>query len=122
MFTHEESVMIIAALVNAGLKTEAVKFLKMVSTKEETAAAKEESEDKEQKELLTGIFKVLEVRPGATEGTVRAYAEAQEDGSKVALYGKNGAAKTLSAAVGKTVKATYRPVDKGLFVVQAQLQ
>lgn len=69
-------------------------------------------------DLETGVFKVLEARPGKNEGTIRAYVEGTE--GKVALYAKNGAGKALAAAVGRTVEAKYRRLDKGLYAVQVR--
>ncbi|MDH7577166.1 MAG: hypothetical protein QHH75_04900 [Bacillota bacterium] len=66
-------------------------------------------------DLETGVFKVLEARPGKSDGTIRAYVEGPE--GKVALYAKNGAGKTLAASVGRTVEAKYRHLDKGLYAV-----
>ncbi|MEW5934517.1 MAG: hypothetical protein AB1816_13150 [Bacillota bacterium] len=68
-------------------------------------------------DLLEGTFKVLEARSGKSPGTVRAWCEA-DDGTKVAVFGKNGTAKALSAAVGKRVTIRYRKLDKGLFAVK----
>jgi hypothetical protein len=68
--------------------------------------------------LETATFKVLEVRSGKSEGTVRAYCEGPE--GKVAVYAKNGAARALSGAVGRQVQIRYRRLDKGLFAVEAR--
>ncbi|MBC7106685.1 MAG: hypothetical protein H5T97_12190, partial [Firmicutes bacterium] len=68
--------------------------------------------------LETGTVKVLEVRPGQGQGTVRAWCEGPE--GKVAVYAKNGAARTLSGAVGRQVQIRYRRLDKGLFAVEAR--
>ena len=67
--------------------------------------------------LKQAVVKVLEARPGKSEGTVRAWCET-EDGDKVAVFGKNGTAKKLAAAVGGTVRVEYREGDYGWFAVK----
>jgi hypothetical protein len=69
--------------------------------------------------LESGTFTVLEVRAGKSEGTVRAYCQG-EDGAKVPIYAKNGAAQALSKAVGKKVVVKFRRLDKGLFALEAR--
>lgn len=67
----------------------------------------------------SGIFTVLEARPGKSEGTIRAYCQA-EDGQKVAVYGKNGNGQALAGNIGKQVNIRFRHLDKGLFAVSVQ--
>ncbi|HHY93826.1 MAG TPA: hypothetical protein GX513_02260 [Firmicutes bacterium] len=67
--------------------------------------------------LRQATVKVLEARPGKSEGTVRAWCEA-EDGDKVAVFGKNGTAKKLAASIGEKVRVEYREGDYGWFAVK----
>ncbi|NHM25948.1 hypothetical protein G7K71_02765 [Desulfofundulus sp. TPOSR] len=62
----------------------------------------------------TGTFTVLEVRSGKSPGVVRAYCQAI-DGTKHAVYAKNGAGQALT--VGKMVKIRYRQGEKGLIAL-----
>lgn len=133
-------VYLVASLVGAGLRPEAEAVLaayaegcalqapaaetgpaaqaeEAAAQTEEPAALKESSPAKGEDDLAEATFRVLEVRPGKSEGTVRAWCEA-EDGTKVAVFGKNGIAMALSAAVGKRVTIRYRKLDKGLFAVK----
>ncbi|MGB9804374.1 hypothetical protein, partial [Desulfofundulus sp.] len=64
----------------------------------------------------TGTFKVLEARPGKSPGVVRAYCRAK-DGTKHAVFAKNGAGQALAGAVGKTVEIKYRQGDKGFIAL-----
>lgn len=64
-------------------------------------------------EMESKVFTVLEVRNGKSEGTIRAYCEAR-DGSKHAVFAKNGNGKKLVDSVGKSVSVKYRQGDKGL--------
>ncbi|MGQ9533578.1 MAG: hypothetical protein ACUVTQ_12405 [Desulfotomaculales bacterium] len=57
---------------------------------------------------------------GQREGRRRDLVRGGGTGTKVALCVKNGAARTLQAAVGKRVKARYRRLDRGLFAVEAR--
>lgn len=79
-------------------------------------ARQEPAPAKGEGELAEGTFRVLEVRPGKSEGTVRAWAEGPE--GKVALFAKNGVAKALAGAIGKEVRVKYRKLDKGLFATK----
>lgn len=67
-------------------------------------------------DLAEGVFRILEVRPGKSEGTIRAWAEGQK--GKVALFAKNSVAKALAGAIGKEVRVKYRKLDKGLFATK----
>ncbi len=67
--------------------------------------------------LRQAVVRVLEARPGKSEGTVRAWCET-EDGDKVAVFGKNGTAKKLAAAVGSRVKVEFKELDAGWFAVK----
>lgn len=69
-------------------------------------------------ELSEGVFKVLEARE-SRPGVIRAYAEA-EDGTKTAIFAKNGAGKELAASVGRNVRVSYKCLDKGLYAVKVQ--
>lgn len=125
-------VYLVASLVGAGLRSEAEVVLAAYAEGCATqtgilpeAAAPGGAEPVQAEEpapakgddLLEGTFKVLEARSGKSPGTVRAWCEA-DDGTKVAVFGKNGTAKALSAAVGKRVTIRYRKLDKGLFAVK----
>jgi len=68
----------------------------------------------------TGTFTVLEARPGKSPGTVRAYCQAA-DGSKYAVYAKNGSGQALAGAVGRRVTVKYRQGDKGLIALDVRL-
>ena len=81
---------------------------------ERTAAAVSE-----EGELQTGAFMVLEARE-SRPGTVRGYCLAA-DGSKVAVYAKNGHGQTLAGAVGGFVQVSYRKGDKGLIANSVKL-
>ncbi|HHW43550.1 MAG TPA: hypothetical protein GXX25_07030 [Desulfotomaculum sp.] len=70
--------------------------------------------------LETGTFTVLEVRSGKSPGVVRAYCQAI-DGTKHAVYAKNGAGQALAGAVGKTVEIKYRQGDRGLIALDVRL-
>lgn len=125
---------LVASLLSAGLKQEAEDILAAYSDSTSGVAgapeqnSRSEAEAKLQalpeasssgsEELETGVFRVLEARPGKSEGTIRAYVEGPD--GKVALYAKNGAGKTLAAAVGRTVEAKYRRLDRGLYAVQVR--
>lgn len=61
----------------------------------------------------SGEFMVIETRPGSSPGTVRAYCEA-EDGTKHAIFAKNGMGQKLNQSIGKKVSVKYRQGDKGL--------
>jgi len=82
---------------------------------QQNAAANAEADE----ELETGIFKVLEVRE-SSPGTIRGYSEA-EDGSKVALYGKNGIGRTIAGAVDKYIQVWYKRGNKGLICTSARI-
>jgi len=116
----------VSSMLRVGLKDEAAAVLAAYSDPQESASkesnSEKTSEDKDIPEkmdgdLETGVFHVLETRPGRREGTIRAYVEAQ-DGTRTALYAKNGAGQTLAAAIGKEVEAQYRRLDKGLYAVR----
>ena len=116
---------LVANLLGAGLRAEAEAVLAAYGSEPEApeepqAQAEPESQAQAPKAdgLETGTVKVLEVRPGQAQGTVRAWCEGPE--GKVAVYAKNGAAKTLSGAVGRQVTIRYRRLDKGLFAVEAR--
>jgi hypothetical protein len=83
---------------------------------ESVAPAQEPTSAKGEADLAEGVFRILEVRPGKSEGTVRAWAEGQE--GKVALFAKNSVAKALAGAVGRQVRVRYRKLDKGLFATK----
>lgn len=68
----------------------------------------------------TGTFTVTEARATKSPGVVRAYCLAV-DGSKVAVYGKNGNGQTLAQAVGKQVQVKYREGEKGLIALSVRL-
>jgi hypothetical protein len=68
----------------------------------------------------SGTFTVLEARETKTPGVVRAYCEA-EDGSKVAVFGKNGSGQALAQAVKKKVQVEYRQGEKGLIALSVRL-
>jgi hypothetical protein len=68
----------------------------------------------------TGTFTVLEVRSGKSPGAVRAYCQAI-DGTKHAVYAKNGAGQALAGAVDKTVEIKYRQGHKGLIALGVRL-
>ncbi|MQL52487.1 hypothetical protein GFC01_09470 [Desulfofundulus thermobenzoicus] len=63
---------------------------------------------------------MLEVRSGKSPGVVRAYCQAI-DGTKHAVYAKNGAGQALAGAVGKTVEIKYRQGDRGLIALDVRL-
>jgi len=126
-----------ASLLNAGLREDAEAVLMAYAegtgktaevggtgktveqdSRAEAPAEKATLETPTSEDLETGVFKVLEARPGKNEGTIRAYVEGPE--GKVALYAKNGAGKVLAAAIGGTVEAKYRRLDKGLYAVQVR--
>lgn len=65
--------------------------------------------------LETGAFTVLEAR-ATDRGAVRAWCQA-EDGTKLAIFGKNGTGQALANAVGKRVKVRFRRGDKGLIAI-----
>jgi hypothetical protein len=67
--------------------------------------------------LKKAEVKVLEVRPGKSEGTIRAWCEAG-NGEKVAVYAKNGTAKKLAGAVGSLVNVSYKELDAGWYAVK----
>lgn len=62
----------------------------------------------------TALVTVLEARPGTSPGTIRAYCKAQ-DGTKVAVFAKNGNGQTLLSAIGLKVQIEYQKVDRGWF-------
>jgi len=68
----------------------------------------------------TGTFTVLEVRPGRSPGTIRAYCEA-EGGVKYAVFAKHSAGQVLAGAVGRKVVVKYRPGDRGLIALSVQV-
>jgi hypothetical protein len=70
-------------------------------------------------ELQTGAFMVLEARE-SRPGTVRGYCQSA-DGSKVAVYAKNGPGQTLAGAVGGFVQVSYRRGSKGLIATSVKL-
>jgi hypothetical protein len=119
-----------ASLLNAGLRAEAEAVLAAYGAETEAAEAQAEPKAQEPKTepeaqgqakaggLETGTFTVLEARPGQGQGTVRAWCEGPE--GKVAVYAKNGAARTLSGAVGQQVQIRYRRLDKGFFAVEVR--
>ncbi|AEG58982.1 hypothetical protein Desru_0697 [Desulforamulus ruminis DSM 2154] len=71
-------------------------------------------------EMESKVFKVLETRPGKSEGTVRAYCEAR-DGSKHAVFAKNGNGKKLLESIDKLVFVKYRPGNKGLIAFAVEI-
>lgn len=68
----------------------------------------------------SGTFKVLEVRSTKT-GATRAWCEAVDSGQKTVIYGKNGAGKALTSAVGKIVEVRYIEGDAGLIALSVRL-
>jgi len=71
-----------------------------------------------EEETAEGVFKVLEVRE-SKPGVIRAFVEA-EDGTKMAMYAKNGAGKELASSLGRTVAVMYKKLDKGLFALKVK--
>lgn len=67
--------------------------------------------------LKKAEIKVLEVRPGKSEGTIRAWCQTNE-GEKVAVYAKNSVAKKLAGAVGGLVSVSYKELDAGWYAVK----
>ena len=61
--------------------------------------------------------RVLEARPGKSEGTIRAWCEEVETGEKQAIFAKGQVAERLARAIGKKVRVEYREVDHGWFAV-----
>ncbi|WP_027717404.1 hypothetical protein [Desulfovirgula thermocuniculi] len=124
---------LVAAMLNAGLREEALAVLGAYAeglkagqgekpgegqgTQGQDDTQNAQGQDGAQG-LAEGTFKVLEARAN-DKGVVRAWCEGPQ--GKVALFAKNGAAKILQAAVGKRVKAHYRALDKGLFAVAVEV-
>ncbi|ADI02762.1 hypothetical protein [Syntrophothermus lipocalidus] len=71
-----------------------------------------------EEETAEGVFRVLEARE-SKPGVIRAFVEA-EDGTKTAMYAKNGAGRELASSLGKTVTVTYKKLDKGLFALKVK--
>lgn len=71
----------------------------------------------EQDTTRQAIVKVLEARPGKSEGTIRAWCET-EDGDRVAVFAKNSTAKKLASAVGKKVRIEFKELDAGWFAIK----
>ncbi|NSW84515.1 MAG: hypothetical protein HPY90_14990 [Syntrophothermus sp.] len=67
--------------------------------------------------LKEAKVRVLEARPGKSEGTIRAWCETG-DGEKVAVFGKNGAGKKLAGSVGEVINVRYKEGDYGWFAVK----
>lgn len=111
------------AFINAGMKNEANDVLESycqedkrvaeveVNTNEKKEIKKEESQNNENKDK----FLVLEARE-TKPGTVRAYCQ-MPDGSKVAVFGKNGIDKKLMSSIGKEIEIAYSTLNKGLFAI-----
>lgn len=101
--------------VYAGQRTEAVQDRGQAEVVQSAPPAPEN------KGTETGVFTVLEARVSNPEkGTIRAFCEA-DDGSKYAVFGKNGVGTTLAGAVGRRVKIRFRQADKGLYAVAAEV-
>lgn len=82
---------------------------------QQDAQTNQQSEDME-----SGEFKVLEVRDGKSQGTIRAYCEAP-DGSKYAIFAKNGNGQKLAGAINKKVSVKYRRGDRGLIAFEVKV-
>lgn len=115
---------LVSSMLGAGLKDEAARILSAYAEGITTPKTPIESSTSEMQQtrdkdgdLETGVFLVLETRPGRNEGTIRAYVEAK-DGTRTALFAKNGAGQTLATAIGKKVEAQYRRLDKGLYAIR----
>ncbi len=67
----------------------------------------------------TAIVKVLEARTSNASGTIRAFCE-MPDGSKVAIYAKNGYGQLLQKSQGNSVKVEYNVVKKGWFAYKVE--
>uniref|UniRef100_A0A7C2EI93 Uncharacterized protein n=1 Tax=Ammonifex degensii TaxID=42838 RepID=A0A7C2EI93_9THEO len=113
-----------ANLLAAGMREEFEAMLAAYGTADRApqdkpeAKAEAEAKPEAKQDVDTDTFKVLEVRPGKSEGTIRAYCEGES--GKVAVYAKNGVAKVLAGAVGGKVQVKYRKLDKGLFALEAR--
>lgn len=68
--------------------------------------------------LKQAVVKVLEARPGKSEGTLRVWAEEAETGEKQVIFAKNSVAEKLAKAIGKRVKVEYRELDHGWYAVK----
>lgn len=82
-----------------------------------------EKPNSNQRETDNGLpmesFKVLEVKQGR-EGVTRAWCQ-MTDGNKIAVFSKGETAEVFLNAKGQDVTARYRPVEKGLFAVNAKV-
>jgi hypothetical protein len=117
---------LVASLLSAGMKDDAAVILAAYGGTAFTVAPVQQVSGNIQAPqdtgdgLETGTFRVLEVRQGRKPETIRAYVEECQDGTRVALYAKNGAGRTLAGAIGKIIRADYRRLDKGLYAVSVQ--
>jgi len=68
--------------------------------------------------LKQAVVRVLEARPGKSEGTLRVSAEDVETGEMQVIYAKNSVAEKLAKAIGRRVKVEYREMDRGWFAVK----
>ncbi|TEB04755.1 hypothetical protein Psch_03517 [Pelotomaculum schinkii] len=73
----------------------------------------------EENDVESGAFMVLEARE-SKPGTIRGYCQSS-DGTKVAIYAKNGIGQTLARAVGGFVQVAFRRGDKGLIASSVKL-
>ncbi|MEW6573494.1 MAG: hypothetical protein AB1374_07665 [Bacillota bacterium] len=114
---------LLAAAIQTGRQDveEAVLTRQAVEPEEQKAGARKKFTEAV-KEVANGNglkeakVKVLEAKPGKSEGTIRAYCE-MEGGEKVAVYGKNGTGKKLAGAIGELVAVKFKEMDHGWFAV-----
>ncbi|MCL6557265.1 MAG: hypothetical protein K6U74_00410 [Firmicutes bacterium] len=114
---------LLAAMTQAGKDTSALEASIQAVIKQETIQENVPSaaaQGQRQEDTETAVFTVLEVRAGKSPGVVRAYCQAA-DGTKHAVYAKNGNAQALTGAVGKAAEVKYRQGDKGLIALSVRL-
>jgi len=114
---------LVAGAIRAGKSPEEAEAL-LAGQGEENASrapAKAPTKGSQEKDSTNGTqwatVRVLEAKPGKSEGTLRITAEEVGSGEERVIFAKNSVAEKLARSVGKRVKVEYRELDHGWFAV-----
>ncbi|MEW5953352.1 MAG: hypothetical protein AB1815_06325 [Bacillota bacterium] len=109
---------LLAALIGTGKSDDALEVLKALGKGKQLAPQSKSTDDTE---LNTDRIKVVEAKEYKDPGTVRAWCQFIESGSKKAVFAKNGTGKLLLESVGKELVIKHRTMENNtVFAVFAQ--
>lgn len=111
---------LLASLIGTGKSDDALEVLTTIG-KCELVMPQSKNESTNNAELNTDRIKVVEAKETKNHGTVRAWCQFIESGSRKAVFAKNGTGKLLLESVGKEVVIRYRAMENNaVFAVYAQ--